>query len=127
MNRRFLHRFAYLALFAVLLAALAPSVSYALAAGKGETVVEMCTSFGIEKVKVPQDADTDDHSSGGPGSQHCSFCLFAHAAIPVPAPLPALEPAAAVDAAIARAEPPLVHDLSRSWFAIRSHAPPGLS
>lgn len=125
MKRRSMRAFAFLALFAVALAALAPTVSYALAAGQGEAVVEMCTSFGIQKVKLPQ----NDNGPATPSKngQHCPFCLAAHAAIPV------LEMPRLADPATPQVARPLpvyaapLYDLSLSWFAIRSHAPPAFA
>ena len=45
-------RLAFLALFAMVFNALAATVSYAMAAGKGVVVVEMCSSFGLKKVAI---------------------------------------------------------------------------
>lgn len=79
-TRNLMRRCAYVALFAVLLNALAPTLSYALAAGKGTAVVEMCTSFGLKKVLVSQNDGGD--TSTAHGIKHCPFCLSADAPPP---------------------------------------------
>lgn len=71
-TRRLMCRSAFIALFAVLLNALAPTLSYAMAAGKGGAVVEMCTSFGLKKVLVSGTGGEDTSSTHG--FKHCQFC-----------------------------------------------------
>lgn len=64
---------AWIAIFALLLQALLPSVIYA-AAPTGSALSEVCTAFGIKKVVT---------ASGDPApttlhSQHCPICSVAH-------------------------------------------------
>jgi hypothetical protein len=120
MNRSLSRRFAAIALFAVLLAALAPTVSMLAAAAKGERVVEMCTAFGLQK------------SGGAPAGgladgRHCPFCLAADAPLPSPAAAAVfLAPVAAAPAlGQRRAAPP--PDPLLAWFVRRQHAPPAFS
>lgn len=68
-----LRRFALLALFAMVFNALAATVSYAMAAGKGLVVVEMCSSFGLKKVLISTTNGDTQHSA--PAAKHCPFCL----------------------------------------------------
>lgn len=124
MNYRHMRRYALLALCGVLFAVLAPTVSYALAASQGGAVVEMCTSFGIQKVKLPQDAGQGGQSSG---DQACPFCLFAHSAAPLPGPQAMPGPIALIAAGVPPRRAAATCDHNLSWFAIRSHAPPALS
>ncbi|MDD3530605.1 MAG: DUF2946 domain-containing protein [Gallionellaceae bacterium] len=125
MSNRHMRRYAFLALCGVLLAVLAPTVSYALAVSQGSAVVEMCTSFGIQKVKLPQDADQGGQSSSG--DQACPFCLFAHATAPLPGPQAMPGPTALIAAGVPPRHAAATRDHNLSWFAIRSHAPPTLS
>lgn len=59
-------------MFAILLAALAPSVSHALAAAKGGTWTEICSVTGVKLVKAGQGAP--DHGKHAAGFEHCPFC-----------------------------------------------------
>jgi hypothetical protein len=121
MNRSLSRRFAAIALFAVLLAALAPTLSYLVAAAKGERAVEMCTSFGLQK---SGGAPTGGLADGG----HCPFCLVADAPLPFPAaPVAAFPPPVAAQPMPGRhhaAPPP---DPLLAWFSSRQHAPPAFS
>jgi hypothetical protein len=88
-NRRL--RFAWLALFAVLLNALAPTVSHALAASRPVIPVDVCSvdggaPFAAAAALLMQD---DEHAGMGPFDD-CGYCL-AHAGsdgLPPPAHAP---------------------------------------
>ncbi|WP_084607531.1 DUF2946 domain-containing protein [Sulfuricella denitrificans] len=71
-----LRRFVILALFAMVFNALAATVTYAIAAGKGVVVVEMCSSFGLKKIAISTTSGDTRHSpSSVPTAKHCPFCL----------------------------------------------------
>jgi hypothetical protein len=126
LSRKLLNRSAWIALFAVLLNALAPTLSYAMAAGRGAAVVEMCTSFGLKKVVVSK-AGEESAPSAMQGIQHCPFCLSADSASAPPpgavSALPALPDA--VSAAVPVSS--IIHDPLLSWSAAHKRGPPVLS
>ena len=62
---------AWIACFAILFAALAPSVSHAMAAARGDTWTEICSAAGIKMVKVEDSADAKQTSRH---LEHCPFC-----------------------------------------------------
>jgi hypothetical protein len=64
---------AWIAILALLLQALLPSVIYA-AAPKGSDLSEICTAFGIRKVATASGDSTGTTSH----SQHCPVCSVAH-------------------------------------------------
>lgn len=80
---------AWVAIFALLIQALLPSVIYA-AAPKGSYLSEVCTAFGIKKVAVPG----SDQAGTGPHRQHCPVCsvaqLFALPSAPASLYLPSI-------------------------------------
>ncbi len=126
LTRNLLRRAAYFALFAVLLNALAPTLSYAMAAGKSMAVVEMCTSFGLKKVLVSQSGDESD-TSAAHGIKHCPFCLSADQ---TPPPLAAASSAAPIppDTSLAVADGrPFVPDPLLFWSSAHKRGPPALS
>jgi hypothetical protein len=67
---------AWIACFAMLFAALAPSVSHALALSQGETWSEICSVAGKKFVKVGLDQGErgDTSSQDGLHLEHCPFC-----------------------------------------------------
>jgi hypothetical protein len=71
-NRAFIRRFAaWIACLAMLFAALAPSVSHAMAAAQGDAWTEICSASGIKMVKADMAGDTEQAS---PHLEHCAFC-----------------------------------------------------
>lgn len=121
-----LRRGAWIALFAILLQALAPTLSYAMASGKSMAVVEMCTSFGLKKVLVEQGGGESD-TSAAHGVKHCPFCLSADQT--PPAPLDAT-PVAIVPPPVLLAiirSPQFVPDPLLFWSAAHKRGPPSLS
>ena len=122
---RFMSRSAFIALFAVLLNALAPTLSYAMAADKGVSVVEMCTSFGLKKVEVPKDGEAD--TSAAQAFEHCQFCLSAGTMPPASA-----EQAAAVfvptqTAVAVASDRQIVRNPLLFWSASHKRGPPSLA
>lgn len=69
---------AWIACFAILFAALAPSVSHALGAARGDLWTEVCSPGGARMVKVGM----DQAGEGGQGPiastafEHCAFCAL---------------------------------------------------
>ncbi|MBK9135162.1 MAG: DUF2946 domain-containing protein [Betaproteobacteria bacterium] len=124
---------AWLALLAMLAAALFPAVSHALAAARGEAWSPVCTAQGVRWVS--DTATTGDETGGETGDEapapaarafeHCPFCTQA-------GHTPAL-PRASIDAPLPTASasplPPLALQAPRTLFAWRSaqpRAPPAL-
>lgn len=108
---------------AILLAALAPSISHALAAadGKSSFWMEICSVNGMKLVKadgVPSHAPAK-HATNG---EHCPFCAPGHvAALPPSASfvLPALDGRATRPTLFYHAPRPLF-----VWTSAQSRAPP---
>ena len=68
---------AWIACFAMLFAALAPSVSHAMSASRSDAWTEICSAAGIKMVKVTTAAE----APGSPSTEkspvnleHCTFC-----------------------------------------------------
>lgn len=86
MHRTTRHLAAWIGSFAILLAALAPSISHALAAANGgrTTLMEICsitTTKFVEVAEVAEVADNQSNTSPAPAEksgmhfEHCPFCL----------------------------------------------------
>lgn len=121
-----MRRSAFVALFAVLLNALAPTLSYAMAAEKGGAVVEMCTSFGLKKVEVPRmggEADT----SGAQAFEHCQFCLSAGTMPPTSAEQSAAMFVPTQTAMALPSDRQIVHNPLLFWSAAHKRGPPSLA
>lgn len=69
------HFAAWIACFAILFAAMAPSISHAVSASRGATLVEICSSAGTKMVKL--DAGSKP-AAAADALDHCMFCT-AHA------------------------------------------------
>lgn len=119
---------AWMACFAILLAALAPSLSSVLAAGRshGLTLVEICTPRGLTRIWL---AEQDARAPEVPSTVHagqCPFCLPHPGAVAIP-----------VTATLAAAVTPVLSDFALptlpapparlSWATPRSRAPPAIS
>ncbi len=78
---------AWIAALAVLLGALAPALSHALASTQGKQWIEICTSSGSKWVKLSDDG-TDEQPLPAHSLEHCPFCSL-HLPAPglPPAPL----------------------------------------
>lgn len=128
MNRRLI---AWIATFAILLAALAPSISHAVAAAKGEKSlwVEICSIAGSKLVRVGDADGAKDPAAPvqKPMSmEHCPFC-FTHAGSTgiLPSAEFVLPPAAGKPVA-----PSLYYHSPRplfNWAPAQSRAPPAFS
>ncbi|WP_402720297.1 DUF2946 domain-containing protein [Janthinobacterium rivuli] len=130
----FTRRFAaWIACFAILLAALAPSISQAVANAKQESGsgwAEICSVAGIRFVQLVQ-ADDDgpaDGKSGGKAMQmeHCAFCSTHAGSVGLPPTSPVLPLPVASGTAIF----PALYYQSPSplfiWSTAQSRAPPAL-
>lgn len=125
MTHSLMRRFAWIALFAVLLNAIAPTLSYVMAAGKGMAVVEVCTSFGLKKVLVSQNDSGD--TSAAHGIKHCPFCLSADPTPPAPAKHAAVAFVPAEKSIAVATALPAIHNPLLSWSAAHKRGPPALA
>lgn len=73
----------WIAVLAILVAALVPLKSYALFSKTGTSWVEICTSLGAKWAKA--DGDPAPNSSGSHTSEHCPLCSLHPSTIPLPA------------------------------------------
>ena len=126
----FTRRFAaWIACFAILLAALAPSISQAVANAKQESGsgwAEICSVAGIRFVQVDAGA-TDDGKSAGKAMQmeHCAFCSTHAGSVGLP-PSPIMPLPVASGTAIF---PALYYQSPAQlfiWSTAQSRAPPAL-
>jgi hypothetical protein len=118
---------AWIATFAILLAALAPSISQAInaAKGSGASWAEICTASGFKLTKI---GDIDSSTSQTPAEksmhfEHCPFCFMHAGSVGLP-------PSNALTLPIASSElplPSLFYQVPRPlfiWAAAQSRAPP---
>jgi hypothetical protein len=121
---------AWIACFAILLAALAPSISQAVANAKQESGsgwAEICSVAGIRFVQVDDDGAADG-KSGGKAMQmeHCAFCSTHAGSVGLPptspvVPLPVASGTAIFPALYYQSPSPLF-----IWSTAQSRAPPTL-
>jgi hypothetical protein len=119
----------WIASFAILLAALAPSISHAVTAAQGSPNgwMEICTVAGAKLVQI-HDGQPAKSNPGEKSThfEHCPFCLN-HAVSPSLLPtaeftIPVIENSAVF--------PPLFYQASRplfAWTAAQPRAPPAFS
>jgi hypothetical protein len=69
-------RAAWIAVFAILLNALAPALSHAVAARLGAALLEICTADGLKRVAVHDQGVRPDVPSGAHAAlgDHCPYC-----------------------------------------------------
>jgi hypothetical protein len=116
---------AWLACCAILFAALAPSVSHAMAAGRGLTWMEICSTSGSKFINadgVQIDAGNLDDDTGS-HFEHCPFCST-HAELPALLPgtgfsIPAADQVARLPRLYYQSPRPLA-----IWTRAQSRAPP---
>ncbi len=130
MNRITRQFSAWIACFAILVAAFAPSISHALSAAKGSGAawIEICSIDGAKLVKL---GDEQNPTSPAPvekamHAEHCPFC-FTHAESV--GPLPAAEFIIPVIGGT-QLHPLLYYQSPRPlfiWAAAQSRAPPAIS
>ena len=117
----------WIAVLAVLMAALAPSVSHALNAKSGSPWVEICSAVGAKWVQ-PDDAPADEIPvpAGMHALEHCPYCTPHADALAIPA-----APSAALASATPGDESPLALPAApsppRAWLNAPPRAPPTLS
>ena len=122
---------AWIACFAILLAALAPSISQAVANAKqqsGSGWAEICSVAGIRFVQVVEDGTTEDGKSAGKAMQmeHCAFCSTHAGSVGLPPTSPVLPLPVAMGTAIF---PALYYQSPAPlfiWSTAQSRAPPAL-
>ena len=126
----FTRRFAaWIACFAILLAALAPSISQAVANAKQESGsgwAEICSVAGIRFVQVDAGAPDDGKSAGkAMPMEHCAFCSTHAGSVGLPPspimPLPVASGTAIFPALYYQSPAPLF-----IWSTAQSRAPPAL-
>lgn len=117
---------AWMACFAIMLVALAPSISHALGAKKASTKewTEICTSTGVKQVKLT--GEGAEPFSPGKHDQHSEDCPFCRIQGDSLGPPPA-GAAGIVAAEPMRSSPSLFYEGPRSlfmWAPAQSRAPP---
>ncbi|MES2935412.1 MAG: DUF2946 domain-containing protein [Pseudomonadota bacterium] len=126
---------AWIACFAILLAALAPSISHAMAAATGtnNSWVEICSIDGIKQIKAGESkvSSLPDSKSSLPtekdmASAHCPFCQTHASAFVLPPTaaviLPAINGSNSFPALFYQSPSPLF-----IWAIAQSRAPPSLA
>jgi hypothetical protein len=119
---------AWIACLAILLAALAPSISHALAAAKGSDFswMEICSTTGAKFVKVTDSQNPVKSSTPAEKamhSEHCPFCLTHAGSFGLPPTAAFAFPVVSVPPAF----PSLFYQSPRPlfiWAAAQSRAPP---
>lgn len=117
----------WIAVLAILMAALAPSISHALGTRNAASWLEVCSAAGAKWVNAG--GDTDDKSpvpSGAHPLEHCPYCSLHANAIAIPAKpaaaVPVLLPAHDLPTAFLAA-PRTLH----AWVSAQPRAPPSFS
>ncbi|HUL96125.1 MAG TPA: DUF2946 domain-containing protein [Usitatibacter sp.] len=67
-------RISWMALWAVMFAALAPAISHWVAARTGQAWGEICSAAGIQRVAIDQDSKPSPSGGHEFESGHCPFC-----------------------------------------------------
>ena len=120
---------AWIACFAILLAALAPSISHAVAAMKGISYEsEICTSTGV-KTSATVTGATSNSQPASQQSLHFEHCPFCSSQFHTPA-LPPAHMAVAIVPDGSPAHPRLFYQSSRplfAWAAAQPRAPPAIA
>ena len=114
----------WIAILAILMSALAPSISHALGSKNASPWTVACTSIGVKWVQT--EADPADPSPG-PGAAHafeyCPYCSLHANAVAIPA-----TPSAGVPSTSATDEPPATVILAPrtlcAWVSPQPRAPP---
>ena len=117
----------WIAVLAILMAALAPSISHALNAKAGASWIEICTSVGAKWVQ-PEGSASDQAPASGVAHllEHCPYCSLHGNAIAIPAAPAVLEltisPSDLIPSAFLAA-PRTLH----AWVSAQPRAPPQFS
>lgn len=117
----------WMAVLAILAAALAPAISHALAAENGTAWVEVCSTAGAKWVQAGDDSSLPDEAPGAAHPfEHCPCCAM-HADLAV---VPAAPTVAQPTPALPQLVPPAFLAAPRTlhaWRIAQSRAPPRLS
>jgi hypothetical protein len=114
---------AWIAIMAILLTVLAPSVNHLLPQASAAQTLELCTSHGLKLVADTGHAPGQQGDPVQPGADHCAYCgvhAATHAAIPP-------SPAVAIAAGGNFSHPALFYHSPRllfAWTVASSRAPP---
>lgn len=114
----------WVAVLALLMAALAPAISHALRTRDGASAIEVCSSLGARWV-LPDGSSTDPVPPAGQGHpfEHCPYCSLHSQALAIP-PAPAvLTPAIATAELLPLAFPAAPLTLF-AWVGAQPRAPP---
>jgi Protein of unknown function (DUF2946) len=123
--RRHQHRSVWLAVFAILLMALAPTLSHALQGRQAEMLMAVCSAQGTRYIAADAGmpgAPADSHTAPVQPLEHCPWCHLqgADGAVP-PAP-------AALHLQVPQAEVPRLFLVAprtqHAWLAAQPRAPP---
>jgi hypothetical protein len=122
---------AWIACLAILMAALAPTLSHALAAARGssDTWMEICSASSIKFIKVAVSDNPGEPAPAKPAMQmdHCPFCLTHAGALGMPPPIATFAVPLIVHLPTF---PALFYQSPRPlflWAAAQSRAPPAFS
>jgi hypothetical protein len=114
---------AWIAMFAILLASLAPSISHAISAAKGELWMEICTVEGVKFIKFGGGSPETPPVKKTTGLEHCPFCSTHGGAVGVlPSSefaIPKLDAPATMPSLFYQSPRPLA-----IWASAQSRAPP---
>jgi hypothetical protein len=118
---------AWIAIFAILLAALAPSISQAVNVARGSSAnwIEICTASGFKLAKISGTQDPGSQTPGHDGThfKRCPFCCphAGSAGLPpsVNLALPSADGALSLPSLFYQSPQPLF-----TWAAAQSRAPP---
>jgi hypothetical protein len=124
------HLIAWIASLAILMAALAPAISHAVARGTGSSGswAEICSALGAKRVRI-DDAASEPRIPAAPAEhafQHCPYCSFNAAA-------PGLPPTSALELRLPslQFQAPALFLLAPAtafvWLSAQSRAPPVFS
>ncbi|HJV80365.1 DUF2946 domain-containing protein [Noviherbaspirillum sp.] len=119
---------AWIACFAVLLAALAPSISHAVSAAKetGSIWSDICTQTGIKQVQADDGHDHSTPAQNGLHFEHCPFCFTHAGSVGLPPVAGFVLPLLIAT----QAKPTLYYQSPRPlfiWAAAQSRAPPAIA
>ena len=117
----------WIAVLAILMAALAPSISHALGAKNGASWIEVCTSVGAKWVQ-PDGSSTDQAPASGDVHpfEHCPYCSLHANAIAIPAAPVGLSPALSLSDLLPTAFLAAPRTLY-AWVTAQPRAPPQFS
>jgi Protein of unknown function (DUF2946) len=128
MSHRLLRRIQWVALLALLLATLAPSVAHALRHARGERMPwsTLCSATGAKRIVFEQSAGDPTAAAATHALDRCAYCALHHDGF-APMPAAALPPlrsdlATVTLPSVARAVPP-----HSAWPAAPPRGPPALA